>query len=132
MSVTMIRSELEQRLSTWANSFNPVITVAWESSPFTLPTDRYLQPFLIPATTVNPTVDGSRKRYIGIYQVNIYVKSGKGIKQISELVDSLVNYFPIVPKVGNVSIEQTPYSSTGVTVDGWYVVPVSIPYRMEI
>ena len=132
MSVSMVRSELEQRLSTWANSFNPVIPVAWENVAFELPDDQYVQPFLIPATTINPTVDANRKRYIGIFQINVYVKSGGGTKKINELVDSLINYFPVVPKTGNVSIEQTPYSSVGTTVDGWRVVPVSIPYRMEI
>ena len=131
MSNTVIRSELEQRLQTWANSFNPVIPIAWEGVAFQLPSERYLQPFMIPAATTNPSVDGSRKRYTGIFQVNVYVKDGKGTKAINELCDSLINYFPVIPKSGNVSIEQTPSVSNGIALDGWRVVPVSIPYRME-
>ena len=131
MSLTSIRNELETRLNTWANSFNPAIAVAWEGVPFQLPTDRYVEVFLLPSATINPTVDGGRKREYGIFQVNVYVKDGKGTKQLNELVDSLVTYFPVVPKTGNVSIERTPSVSVGITMNGWRSVPVSIPYRME-
>ena len=133
MSLSSIRIELESRLNTWANSFNPVIPVAYEGLPFQIPTigDRYAEVFLLPASTFNPTVDGSRKREVGIFQVNLYVKDGKGTGQLNSLVDSLVAFFPVVPKTGNVSIERTPSVSVGMTMNGWRSVPVSIPYRME-
>ena len=132
MSIALIRSELETRLSAWANSFNPVIPVAWEGIDFQIPSSGvYVEPFILPATTINPTVDGGRKRYTGYFQVNIHVKDNSGTKKLNELSDSLVNYFPIVPKTGNVSIERTPSIGRGITDNGWRIVPVSIPYRME-
>lgn len=129
-----VRSELETRLSTWAAAQSPAVLVSYEAVPFNKPTDftAFVQCFLIPNVTLNTEVSGSHMRELGIFQVNVWCKEGEGSGKIDTLVKSVIDAFPIIPKVGSVSIEQTPHASAAILDNGWRIVPVTIKYRLEI
>ena len=133
MSNAKIRAELETRLKTWADAQTPQIPIAFQGVSFTKPADGspYLEPILLPNPTLNKTVDGKRKTYIGIFQVNCWAQSGRGMGPVESLAQSVINLFPLLPKTGSVSIEQTPAADSPLLDNGWLVVPVTIKYRME-
>jgi hypothetical protein len=126
-----VRPELETILATWANSSG--IKVAWEGKQFDKPTSSpYVQPFLLPGTTINPTVDGTRQREVGIFQINVWGLDGKGAAETEGLAYQVASLYPIVPKVGTVSIERSPTIGPPFIEAGWRVVPVTILYRREL
>lgn len=130
MAIQNIRQELELRLKDWANSQSPKIPVAWEGKPFTKPTSGvYLQPFLLPTKPMNPSVDGKLIREFGIFHVNCWGIDGQGVGAVEQLAQNIVDLFPILPKVGTVSIEQTPAIENPIIDSGWRVIPVTISYR---
>lgn len=126
-----VRSELEARVLTYANSQNPPIPVSYEGVPFTRPNGTFLQCFMLPSTTINPTVDASRRRTRGAMQVNVWVKDGKGSYLVDKIAEDIVNLFPVVPKTGITSIEQTPQTGQAITESDFRIVPVTIKYRVE-
>lgn len=129
-----IRSELETRLQAFANSYSPALAIAWEGVAFTKPSPAvpFLQPTLTSSSTINVTTDGTRIRILGNFMVNVWCPDNKGSKTNDDISSALVSAFPIVPKTGNVSIEQTPNSSQAVVdSSGWRITPVTIKYRYE-
>jgi hypothetical protein len=134
MSNAIIRATLETQLKQWADAQTPKIPIAFQGVAFTKPTDGspYLEPHLIPNATSNYELSGQRKTYIGLFQVNCWAQAGKTMKQVEALAQSVIDLFPILPKVGPVSIEFTPTAENVIPDDsGWLVVPVTIKYRME-
>ena len=132
MSQSVIRSYFETRLKTWADAQSPAIAIAYEGMPFTKPvTAPYLELFLLPASTTNPSTEAVRRREIGIFQINVVVADGKGSKESQNIAEAIITLFPVVPK-GIVSVEQTPHVGHPlVNLDGKRVLPVSITYRYE-
>jgi hypothetical protein len=128
-----IRSELELKLAAWASSQVPPIPVAYEGVAFTKPTTGpWLQPTMLTSSTVNPTVEATRRRERGVFQINCYVRDGLGSAAVENLSNNIVNLYPVVPKTGTVSIEQTPQTAAAiVTQDGWRYIPVRVSYRQE-
>ena len=127
------RVELETRLAAFAAAQTPALPIAWEGVPFTKPsTGGYLEAFLLSANTINPTVDGKRKRDLGIFQVIVYFPDGSGVGTLETVAQGIVDAFPVVPQSSTVVITNTP-STTHTTPDtsGWRWLPVSIPYRIE-
>ncbi len=86
---------------------------------------------IIPATTVNQTVSAARKTLTGLIQFNIYTKEGVGTKKSEELAQALLDLFPVVPKTGTVSIEQTGSIMNTLYEAQWLVTPVRFRYRQE-
>lgn len=134
MSNAIVRDYFETKLKTFVAAQSPVVPVAWEDTPFDpakVVGNFYLEPFLLPATTLDVTITGNRHRYLGIFQINVYCKSGKGTKTSEALCQGIIDYFPIVPK-GSVSVEQTPYArEIKQELSGWKCTAVSINYRYE-
>lgn len=127
-----VRSELEGRIKDWADSQSPKVPVSWEGIAFTKPLNGvFIQPFILPAQTQNPTVDGNRTRELGILHINCWSPDGIGMGRVEDLANSIVAAFPILPKVGTVSIERTPSKQTPMVADGWRILPVVIYYRRE-
>jgi hypothetical protein len=125
-----VRSEFESRLNTWALANN--IPVAFEGVPFTKPTNTpYAQSFLVVALVENPNVTAIRTRAKGYFQVNIWGLDGLGALETETLANSLAAAFPVVPKIGTVSVERPPYIAPALVVDAWRCVPVQIYYRVE-
>jgi hypothetical protein len=127
-----VRSELESRIKAWAESQSPAVPVSWEGVAFNKPLDGvFIQPFILPAQTQNPTVDGNRTRELGILHVNCWSPDGIGMGRVEALADKIVSLFPILPKTGTVSIERTPSKQAPMVADGWRILPVVIYYRRE-
>ena len=134
MSNSIIRASFETKLAAWANAQTPKISIAYQNQSFAKPSNgaAYLEAFLLPNDTLNKELSGQRKTYIGIFQVNCWIKSGIGIGQGDALAQEIINLFPMLPKSGAVSIEQTPTQEKAILDDsGWMIVPVTIKYRME-
>lgn len=134
MSNAVIRAELEARLKAWADSQTPEVKVAWENIHFTKPAEGslWLEPILVPNDTMNKELSTKRKTYLGIFQINCWAPSGKGMGQVEKLAQSLIDLFPVLPKTGLVSIEKTPTAEKPLLDNsGWVIVPVTIQYRME-
>ena len=133
MSQAIVRQELESRLVTWAATQTPVVKLAIENTPFVKPTDytTFIENFIVPSFTQDVTVDGTRRRYLGILQLNIWTKDGEGSGKTERIIDSLVSTFKVVPKTGVVSIEKTPSASRAITTEGWRITPFTINYRYE-
>jgi hypothetical protein len=135
MSLEVIRAELETKVKAWADAQTPPIPVAFENVGYTKPADGqtpFLETFTIPNTTMNKEVSGSRKTYLGIFQVNCWAPKNAGTNPVNTLAQSIIDLFPLVPKTGSVSIEQTP-SAGRLTMDdsNWVIRPVMIRYRYE-
>lgn len=135
MSNSIIRAELATKLKTWADAQDPPIAIAFENVPFTKPGNPgvpFLETNLLPNFTSNNEVSGSRKTYIGIFQVNCWGLYGNGMRKVETMAESIVNLYPLLPKSGPVSIEQTPSVEKPILdTTGWVIVPVTIKYRME-
>lgn len=135
MSIVTIRSKILVALSAWAAAKVPAIPLAREGQAFTPPTGfgTYIEVFVLPADTFNPTVDGTRKRYMGDVILNIYSKDGVGTALSEGLAEELAALFPIVPKnYLPVSVETTPSIKHAITgVSGYRVTPVTFSYRAE-
>lgn len=130
MSNQLIRASLEGRLQTLATSLG--VSVAWENVAFEKPTTKFLEPFLIPVTTINTDVAGHRATYLGMFQVNCWAPTGNGMGDVSALAQSVIDAFPMLPKSGAVSIESTPSAAPPMEDEqGWVIVPVTIKYRYE-
>jgi len=128
-----IRSELETRLKALADAQVPPVLIAFEDLSFTKPTDApFFECVIVPAATVNVTVDGNRIRELGVMQVNVWYPSGKGAGKGEALANKVIAHFPVVPISGTVVITQTPFKSRAIKDEsGWRIVPVTINYRQE-
>jgi hypothetical protein len=127
-----IRSELNNRLSVLATSL--ALPLCLENTKFTKPLGNapFLEMFIIPAATLDVTVDGTRQRQVGIMQINVWCPVGNGTKQTDDIVAAIKTSFPLVPKQGSVSIENTPSEKQAILdPSGYRITPIIIPYRME-
>ena len=81
---------------------------------------------------MNNELSGSRKTHLGILEVRCWCPSGKGMGAVEQLSNSIINLFPLLPKVGGVSVEKTPYAEDYLLDEaGWVIVPVLVFYRYE-
>lgn len=133
MSQTIIQSYFETRLKDWAEAQSPEIQIAYEGVGFTKPEDEvYIETYLLPAYTMNPELSGRKKREVGVFQVNVVVPDGEGMGTAREVAEAIVALFPVVPKDGAVSIEETPHvAKPFINSDGRRSLPISITYRLE-
>ncbi len=133
MSNQIVATALESRLQAWASAQVPPVPIAFENVAFVKPTSTpWLEPFLIPNLTMNKELKGVRKTHLGLFQVNVWAPKGEGMGVVRALAQSVINLYPLLPKIGAVSIEETPTASRPLPDgDSWVVVPVLIKYRYE-
>lgn len=131
MTQQTVRQEIESKLKEWAAAKYPTLPIAFENVSFTKPDGDWIQIVFIPATTVNNNVAASRATLYGLFQINIYTKNDTGTKKSEMLAQSLIDLFPVVPKVGTVSIEQTGSIMNPMYDAQWRVTPVRFRYRQE-
>ena len=129
MTQRTLRKEIEDKVAAWAATKS--IPIAYENVTFVKPSTTFIELYIIPATTVNHTVAAKRATLYGIVQFNIYCKSGEGTKKSEDIAQELIDLFPVVPKVGTVSIEQTGKIMNSFYDSQWRVLPVSFRYRQE-
>jgi hypothetical protein len=134
MTIQTVRAALEGRLQAWASSQNPAVKIAFEEVSFDRPADLspYVECFLIPNLTKNRDVEAATKTDYGLFQVNVWTQNGTGMGLAQTLAQGIVDTFPILPKVGSVSIEATPSIGRSIKDNaGWLGLPVLIKYRCE-
>ena len=71
MTQRTLRKEIEDKVAAWAASKSPTIKVAYENVTFVKPDTTFVELYIIPATTVNPTVNAKRSTLYGMIQFNI-------------------------------------------------------------
>ena len=128
-----VRSELTVRLAALATTLS--LPLCTEGNPFVKPLSNaaFLEMFILPAATLDVTVDGTRQRMVGVMQINVWCPSGKGTKASDDIVDAIVAAFKVVPKIGTVSIETTPSAKQAIIdPSGYRITPVVCSYRQEI
>lgn len=131
MTQRTLRLDVEQRITTWANSKSPVIPVAYENVPFTKPDTTWIEVYIIPSVTSNYTLSTTRKTLRGSIQVNIYTKAGTGTKTSELLTEEIVALFPPTIKTNTLCIERTGQVMSPVYDAQWRCTPVRFEYRQE-
>lgn len=134
MSIQIIRAALESKLAAWAASQSTPIPLFFQGLSVKKPANGspFLESFLIPNVTSNRQVDGKHKTLRGLFHVNCWAQSGKGMGVSEGIAEAIVSLFPLIPKLGPVSIESTPSTSTALEDEsGWVITPVLIKYRYE-
>ena len=135
MSNSIIRSALESRLKTWADSQVPPIPIAYQNVPFTPPAGRYIRAYLLPAETSSRLVEGTDRSYIGMFQMSVCVPDGTGPGASEQIVASLETLFssPLtISKSGlNIRITRPLSVSPAMQEHGLYVIPTRTQYRVD-
>lgn len=136
MSNSIVRSALESRLKAWTEAQSPVPAIAFENRAFTKPplsptTPLWVECKLLPNQTLSRETTALRETFIGFFQVNVWGPSNTGMGSTERMADSIKQAFPVIPKVGGVSIEKPPKVGSPLQDSGWIVVPVLISYRYE-
>jgi hypothetical protein len=127
-----IRQEVETALRVYATSKN--IPVAVEGVPFNKPsTGNWLELVFLASDTTNPTVDGTRVRKTGVFQINCYTPTGKGMKALDIMSEEVVALFPFDQKevYQTFSVEQTPNASQAMQDAAFLMCAVRVKYRQE-
>jgi len=132
MTQLTIRKELEDKIIAFAASQVPPLKVAFEGVSFEKPNEpAFLEVYRIPHATRNNYIDGIHKTLYGMLHINVYTKDGNGTKLSETIAEKLISLFPVIPKTGTVSIEQTGSIQNPVTTAQWRVLPVRFNYRQE-
>lgn len=128
-----IRQEVEKALLAFAAAQTPPLAVALEAKSFTKPDGPWIEIVFLDPEPMNPTVDGTRTRVYGVFQINVYVLDGKGMKQLDALTKALVDLFPMHQKelYTTFSVEQTPSVSRSFPDDKFRCAAVRVKYRQE-
>lgn len=126
------RKEIEQRLNNWAKAQVPPIPVSVEGFEFKKPVDGpYLEVFLLGDSNVSANLAAEGVRHYGMFQVNCYYPANNGMGDVEELRDAVVALYPVLPKIGTVSIEKPLSWSGGTVIDGFAFIPIRANYRVE-
>lgn len=130
-----IRGAFEKKLS--ETSGLPT-QIAWENVTFRPTTGTaYMAPRML-FTSRRPAVRGlnPQKRYLGVFQVLVYVPENQGPAAADDYVDTLISAFDATTDISftNASAETIFVSvdyaerENGITVPNWYYVPVNIGF----
>lgn len=66
----------------------------------------------------------------GIIQVAVYSKRGSGTIQALAEGDKVLELFPRNLELGSLRIDRPGWISAGFEKDGWWITPISIPFRV--
>lgn len=142
MSDQHIMTALQVRLAAFASAKS--LSVAYEGVPVPpnagIPsaTKPHLADFLLPATTVNPSMGRDHRRYEGIYQVDVDspVAIDAAAFNLRELANELVAHFPrglaLTHEGVKVLITRTPSISPIIPDGGRIKRSVSIRYQADV
>lgn len=133
MSTQVIRSLLEARLDTLA----PSIATVKENTAYTpVKGTVYQRVFLLMAQTENPTLGDGFKRERGILQVNLYYPEFVGTGDSTARAESIKTLFKRGTTIeqGSVRVQVygSPYVAQGSNNEGFYMLPVSIPFKADV
>lgn len=106
---TQIRRALEKAAAGYAQSHR--LPLVPENTDTRQPSGAYLQTALLPADTMQGTLNAAK--YSGIFQITVYVPQNSGAGQVDEITSELINLFRRGGKFGVVAIRQHPSRSKG-------------------
>jgi len=133
MSDQVIRALLETRLDTLA----PSIPTVKENTSYTpVKGTTYQRVFVLMAQTENPTLGDGFKRERGILQVSLYFPEFAGTGDAiarAEAIKALFNRGTTLEQ-GSVrrQVYGSPYASPGRNDEGFYMLPVSVPFKADV
>lgn len=139
MSYVVIRQLLEVHL----NALGGGLPTAWENVPYKpVVGTPYQRVNLLPAETDNPTMgvmEGSGaalKREAGVFQLTLFYPLNEGAGNATARAELLRNHYKrgTVLASGNVRlvIDSSPSVGRALVDEGYFVVPVSVPYRADV
>ena len=137
MSNRKCRQAIEARLYSWAAARSPALRVAFENSEFTPtgPAELFLRGFLLPAATGSDTLEGTHRRYTGVYQVSIHAPLNAGPGTAEGVLDELAALFPhnqLISVTGLTLQVISPVSAgPAAQQDDRYILPASFQYRAD-
>lgn len=129
-----IRSELESRLNAFASTQVPAIPIAVEGRSFTKPTTgAYLEIVLLRKVAMSRNLAAVDQTITGKAQINVYmvIQADSGMGQLEALVEKVKNLYPVIPKIGIVSIEKPCDEGDSYLVGNFTCVPLTVSYRVE-
>lgn len=108
------------------------VPVALPNIPFTPTTETYYQVFIVPATKKAVGINSINVQG-GFCQVSCWIKEKVGEIKAITMAENIIAAFPRGTKLTDNSLKveviQPAYYSQGLTNNnGWYMVPVTIPY----
>lgn len=128
-----IRQEVEKAVAGFAASKS--IPVAYEGVAFDKPSDKpFLTITFVGHHNHNASVDGLHTRKRGIFQVEAYVPTGKGMKSLDTLTEEIVALFPAHRKdiFQEFSVERRPEVSSAFQDGTFMCAVVRVEYRQEL
>jgi len=94
------------------------------------PTGTHIRAFILPAETL-PVGVATTDSSAGIFQLSIFVKDSSGTMAAARLAGQILELYPRNTVLANgVRIGRHGSIAPGFVADGWYTLPVSIPYRV--
>ena len=138
MSKAIVRRVLESTLGTWAAAQVPAMQVAYEGVPFTPPalSVSYARGFMLPAMTVSLDLARSHRRYMGIWQVSLYIPEGQGLAVAQAAEASLdaayTVHAPLVNGTVLVYITHPMSAASAMPDDGRIHIPISCRYEAHV
>lgn len=133
MTYVVIRRLLELRF----NSLSPTLDTAFENVPYTPKQGTPWQRLnMLPSETDNPTFGDTFMRESGIFQVTLFypVNAGSSAAQTrAELIRSWFARGLTMTESGiRVLVDKSPSVGPAAVVEGWHILPVSIPYIADV
>lgn len=93
------------------------------------PTGEHIRVSLLRGDTV-PIGLATTDQTLGIMQCSIFVKDGTGTVRAAQIADLILSAFARNTVLSNnVRIDKTGSVNTGFTENGWYMLPVTVPYQ---
>lgn len=139
MSNAIIRAAFETRLVTWAAEQSPPVPLAFQNRKFAKPVapSRYAEAYLLPGRTVSLTLDGVHRRYVGIFQLSLFLPDQVGSGAGEALLPGLDALFPTtapLSRAGMLVWITEPMSAAPALPadDGRFMLPVSCRYRADV
>ena len=127
-----IRSEIETRLATWAAAQTPKVPVAYENVDFSKPkTGGYVEIYMLDSAIKNRNLVAGQ-RITGKFQINVYMPLGSGMGDIEARADAIAALYPVLPKIGTVSMEQPLDGRAAFIVEDFMCIPMTGRYRVEV
>lgn len=127
-----VRTDIEGKLALFASTQSPPIPIAYENVKFMKPTDgKYLEIKFLDSYTDNRELSAKAIRQTGKFQVNCYCPLGAGMRDLEDLADSIIAIYPVIPKLGTVSIESPLDSTRALIIDTSMCIVVTGSYRAE-
>lgn len=125
------RSEIETRVAAIAASLS--LPVSYENVPFTKPSDgNWIEITFLASTSVNRNVAAQGYRVRGGFQINCYGPLDVGLGGLESTVDTIIAAFPVIPKMGTVSIDEPLSDGVALIVDASIMIPITGRYRVEV